>query len=102
MIGNISFIIKDLQIHRPQLASTNRSYLQVNYIFLVFPSEIEPSLEDSNRRRLDNLISEEATATTLLKYYFNLQFSLSLSVCLPGFACGGQAGCGDMFCKHLQ
>ena len=54
MVGNISFIIKDLQIHRPQLASTNRSYLQVNYIFLVFPSEIEPSLEDSNRRRLDN------------------------------------------------
>ena len=33
-------IIKDLQIHRPQLASTNRSYLQVNYIFLVLPSEI--------------------------------------------------------------
>ena len=51
----LSFIIiKDLQIHRPQLASTNRSYLQVNYIFLVLPSEIEPSPEDSNRRRLDN------------------------------------------------
>ena len=46
----IIIIIKDLQIHRPQLASTNRSYLQVNYIFLVLPSEIEPSLEDSNRR----------------------------------------------------
>ena len=43
-------IIKDLQIYRPQLASTNRSYLQVNYIFLVLPSEIELSLEDSNRR----------------------------------------------------
>ena len=40
-------IIKDLQIHRPQLASTNRFYLQVNYIFFVLPSEIEPSLEDS-------------------------------------------------------
>ena len=50
----IIIIIKDLQIHRPQFASTNRSYLQVNYIFLVLPSEIEPSLEDSNRRRLDN------------------------------------------------
>ena len=50
----IIIINNDLQIHRPQLASTNRSYLQVNYIFLVLPSEIEPSLEDSNRRRLDN------------------------------------------------
>ena len=50
----IIIIFKDLLIHRPQLASTNRSYLQVNYIFLVFPSEIEPFLEDSNRRRLDN------------------------------------------------
>ena len=32
----IIIIIKDLQIHRPQLASTNRFYLQVNYIELFY------------------------------------------------------------------
>ena len=43
----VIIIIKDLQIHRPQLASMNHSYLQVNYMFFVLPSEIEPSLKDS-------------------------------------------------------
>jgi len=42
----IIIIIKDLQIHRPQMASTNRSYLHIIQKLFVLPRDIESFLED--------------------------------------------------------